>query len=437
MKSLGKILGLTVLLVAMVIPLSTTHTILSEGYSCPEMVTQAMTATTEVCDGAGRNQACYGHVQLAAEPQVGVSHFVFSQSGDVANVFDIQSLRLSAMNADAGVWGVALMRLQASLPEAAPKKNITLLMFGEVEIENAVESTPLADVTVRSSQTINVRLLPSSEATIVTTAAPQTALLATGRNGDSSWLRVKVADGRAGWVYAPLVSSTDDLETLSVVEPASIYYSPMQAFYFQSGVDDAACPEAPNSGVLIQTPEGVGKVTFLINEVDIQLGSTVFFEAQTGGEMTVSVVEGSATVTTGGVSYQAVAGTQIGVPLDEEMKPSGPPSMPRAYEMSTVAALPVQYLPRVVEIASPLTPTELVEYLESPESGVVPGTTEGTTPNGEEEVVGEDGVVSSTEGGGWVTAPGLDDAVPPGQGGDIPPGQIGKDPKDPKPPKEK
>jgi hypothetical protein len=426
MKSLGKILGLTVLLVAIVMPLSAPQSILSEGYACPDIVTQAMTATTEVCDGAGRNQACYGHVELAAEPQVGVSHFVFNQSGDLANVFDIQNLRLSAMNVDAGVWGVALMRLQASLPEAEAKKNITLLMFGEVEIDNSVAPTPVADITVRSSQTINVRLLPSTEAVTVTTVPSQSILLATGRNSDTSWLRVKVEDGREGWVYTPLVSSADDLEMLSVVEPASVYYSPMQAFYFQSGVDDAACPEAPNSGLLIQTPEGVGKVTFLINEVDIQLGSTVFFEAQPGDEMTVSVVEGSATVTTGGVSYKAIAGTQIGVPLDEEMKPSGLPSMPRAYEMSTVAALPVQYLPRVVEIAPPMTPTQLVEYLESPESGVV---TESTT-----EV--DDPTVNE---GGWENAPGLDNAIPPGQGGDTPPGLIGKDTppgQEEKPPKE-
>jgi hypothetical protein len=426
MKSLAKYLGLTVLLVASVIPLSAPRSILSEGYACPEIVTQAMTATTEVCDGAGRNQACYGHVQLAAEPQVGVNHFVFNQRGDMADVSDIQSLRLSAMNVDAGVWGVALMRLQASLPESTPKKNITLLMFGEVEIGNSVTSTPLANVTIHSSQTINVRLLPSSEAVIVTTAAPQSILLATGRNSDTSWLRVKVDDGRAGWVYAPLVSSTDDLDTLAVVEPTSIYYAPMQAFYFQSGVDDAACPEAPNSGMLIQTPEGVGKVTFLINEVDIQLGSTVFFEAQPGDEMTVSVVEGSATVTTGGVSYHAVAGTQIGVPLDEEMKPAGPPSWPRAYEMGTVAALPVQYLPRAVEIAPPLTPTQLVEYLESPESGVV---TELTTETGDEPPV---------SAGGWENAPGLGDAVPPGHDGS-PPGLDGGPPpgQEQKPPQEK
>jgi hypothetical protein len=257
----------------------------------------------------------------------------------------------------------------------------------------------------------------------VTTAQPQDTLLVTGRNSDTSWLRVKMEDGRAGWVYAPLVSSADDLQTLAVVEPASIYYSPMQAFYFQSGVDDAACPEAPNSGLLIQTPEGVGKVTFLINEVDIQLGSTVFFEAEPGNEMTVSVVEGSAAVTTGGVSYKAIAGTQIGVPLGDDMKPSGPPSKPRAYEMDTVAALPVQYLPRVVEIASPLTPAELTEYLATPESGVVPASTTGDENN--------------PNGLGWDDAPGLGGVAPPGHGGENPPGQVGNENSNKQPPKEK
>ncbi len=414
MKSFGKILGLSVLLVAFVIPLSAPHNIiLSEGYTCPDIVVQAMTTTTEACDGAGRNQACYGHVQLAAQPQAGVNNFVFDQSGDVENVVDIQSLRLSAMDADLGVWGVALFRLQASLPESELKKNITLLMFGEVEVENLATSTPLADVTVQSLKSVNVRLLPSSEAVVVATAAPQATLLATGRNSDTSWLRVKLEDGRGGWVFAPLVTSTDDLEALAVVEPSSVYYSPMQAFYFQSGVDDAACPEAPNSGLLIQTPEGVGKVTFLINEVDIQLGSTVFFEAEADGEMTVSVVEGAAIVTTDGVGYKAVAGTQIGVPMGKDLKPSGAPSKPRAYKMETVEALPVQYLPRAVEIAAPLTPEELAEYLESPES-----------------------VVSNAGGGGWETAPGLHGDVPPGHGGELPPGQIDNPNAGPKDPKE-
>jgi hypothetical protein len=427
MKSFGRILGLIVLVVAFAVPLSAPQSIHSEGYACPELVTQALTATNRVCDGTSRNQACYGHIQLTAQPQASVDHFVFDQEGDVANVFDMQSLRLSAMDTDLGAWGVALMRLQASLPEST-KENITLLLFGEVEVQNAVDPTAVVDVEVNAAEAINVRLTPSTKAITVATAEPGETLTATGRLTDLPWLRVQLADGRTGWIYSPLVSSAGDLDTLAVVDPSSVYYSPMQAFYFQSGMDDAACPEAPNSGFLIQTPEGVGHVTFLINEVDIQLGSTVFFEAQPDSEMTVSVVEGSATVTAGGVSYRAIAGTQIDVPMSEKMQPSGAPSKPHAYSMETVGALPVQYLPRVVEVHPPLTPTELTTYLESPESGV-PAASETASTGGSTS-----SEFPVTTGSGWQTAPGLEGATPPGHGG-TPPGQEGKDPKDPKPPK--
>src|SRR5690606_37326582 len=41
-------------------------------------------------------------------------------------------------------------------------------------------------------------------------------------------------------------------------------WRPMQAFYFQSH-STPACEGVPTSGLVIQTPEGVGEVSFLIN----------------------------------------------------------------------------------------------------------------------------------------------------------------------------
>jgi hypothetical protein len=404
MKRMGKLIGLLVMTAAFVtVPLTVPQSTSSEGYSCPDIVAEAFTATEEICDGTSRNQACYGHVLLDAEPQEGVEQFVFEEEGDIAEVFDIQSLRISAMDTDLGLYGVALMRLQASLSDSTSKKNITLLLFGQADVENAgVAATPL-DVTVESARAINVRLLPSTDAVVVATVAPQAHFMATGRSEDSSWLRVQMEDGRTGWVKTSLLSTDGDVEMLDVVEPGSTYYGPMQAFYLQSGVDDAACPEAPNSGLLIQTPEGVAEVTFLINEVDIQLGSTVFFQAKPGAEMIISVVEGSAIVRAGGVAHRAIAGSQIVVVVDDKMHPIGAPSLPRPYQMDSVEALPIQLLEREIEIARPLTQDELAELL-------------------------DEGQPDPAYGGGWQTAPGLDGAVPPGhepgKDNDIPPGQI-------------
>jgi quercetin dioxygenase-like cupin family protein len=360
MKRFGRVVSLGALIVVLVMPLTALQSTFSQEYACPEIVVEALTATDEACAGAGRNQACYGYSQLTAEPQSGVEHFVFDQEGDIANVFDIQSLRLSAMDVEQRVFGIALMRLQANLPDATPRKNITLLLFGEVEVENAVEPVALVEVAVRVVNVINVRQTPSTQAKVITTVAPGGTLIATGRLADSSWLRVRLPqDGRAGWIKASLLSSKGDIETLSVVESSSVYYSSMQAFYFQSGAKDAVCPEAPNSGLLIQTPEGVAEVTFLINEVDIQLGSTVFFQSQPGGDMTVRVVEGSARVTAFGTTYKVIPGSQVTIPMNENQKPAGPPTPPKAYDMADVQSLPIGSLERAIVIHPPATAAEL------------------------------------------------------------------------------
>ena len=41
------------------------------------------------------------------------------------------------MNASTGAWGVALMRIQANLPDTLPGQNVTMLIFGDVQIQNA------------------------------------------------------------------------------------------------------------------------------------------------------------------------------------------------------------------------------------------------------------------------------------------------------------
>lgn len=132
------------------------------------------------------------------------------------------------------------------------------------------------------------------------------------------------------------------------------FTAPMQAFYFTSGIGDAACTEAPQSGLMIQTPDGVGEVMFRANEVEIVLGSTAFLQAEPGGEMIVSVIEGQATLTAFGVSVTAVAGTQVRIELDADGAVVAVPGQPQAYDMDDLMALPLILLEREIEIALPL-----------------------------------------------------------------------------------
>ena len=346
---------------------------------CPAIVESALETTDALCETTRRNQACYGHVSLEAEPQPGVEDFDFDEPGEREDVTALQSLRLSPMQLDSGVWGVAMMRLQASLP-SSQREDITLLMFGNVEIQNAVQTPPVVlDVTVSVDEYINVRRLPSTRAGVMGVLAPGQTVRALERLENGTWLRVEIPDsGVIGWLDASLVTSEADLSTLAVSEPWTPRYRPMQAFYFKSGENEPGCGEAPTSGMLIQTPEGVGQVTLLINEVSVRIGSTAFFEAQPGQEMRVSTVEGAVEVEAMGVTHTAVAGSEVSVPLDDHNEPAAPPSPPRPYNQAQMQALPVAALEQVVAIPAPLTEEQIEEIVATDEAANVTPTNQTT-----------------------------------------------------------
>ena len=81
-----------------------------------------------------------------------------------------------------------------------------------------------------------------------------------------------------GYAHFHLFLMFGDVEIDNAVSDGSDF-TPMQAFYFRSGVGDAGCAEAPESGMLIQTPEGVEEVFLNVNGANMLLGSTAFLQA--------------------------------------------------------------------------------------------------------------------------------------------------------------
>lgn len=108
---------------------------IAQGNSCPQIVQTALDTVDDFCQEAGRNQACFGNVALTATPKEGVSEFTFEQTGDIVPVADIASMDLEPMDEASGHWGVALMRLQANIPDTMPGQNVTFLLFGDVSVE--------------------------------------------------------------------------------------------------------------------------------------------------------------------------------------------------------------------------------------------------------------------------------------------------------------
>ncbi len=320
---------------------------------CPALVENALAVTENLCDGIGRNEACYGHTALQAEPQPDIASFTFDTEGDVEPIDQIRTLRLSLMDVDNGLWGVSLLRLQASYLASQPDDNVTMVLFGGIELENHMTNEPTLEATVSADSKVNVRLGPSATDRVIGSVLPGQVITATGRSQDGEWTRIVLpATGTTGWVANWLITSENDLATLDVVDGSAKYYGPMQAFTLNTGPNDTVCDESPGNGLLIQTPEGAAKVTLLINEVDVQVGSTVYFTAEAGSEMAIYVIEGAARVTVDDEVQIARAGTALTVPMDANLAAAGPPTSETAFDVNNpvLQALPLLLLPQEVEV---------------------------------------------------------------------------------------
>jgi hypothetical protein len=324
----------------------------------------ALALSNKNCEALRRNEACYGHALLSAAPHPGVSTFNFDSEGDRVRLGAAQSFKLSGLDRDAGTWGIVLMRLRANLPSSQPE-NVTLVAFGDVELRNAVRPQTQARIQVRTRENVNVRFTASLQARVIGTLEADQTVTALERLEDSSWIRVQMPNSdQTGWVFAELMTFIDDVSLLNVSPPHSTYFEPMQAFYFRSGSDDPEFTSVPASGLLIQTPEGVGEVQLLINEINIQMGSTVFFQAQPDGMMSISTLEGHANISVGDVEQTAFDGTTVSVPLDADLKPAGEPAAPKPYDENKMKNLPLNSLEREITVQAARTEAEITQLIE-------------------------------------------------------------------------
>lgn len=177
------------------------------------------------------------------------------------------------------------------------------------------------------------------------------------------WLRIPVSTNEVAWVFAPLVTLDGDVYNLAVISPNTTVptdFKPMQAFFVQTGIGDAKCREAAESGLLIQTPKGAGQINFMMNGIEFQVGSTVYVQAQAGGTMTIALLEGSTTVFAGGIPVPMLEGSEVTIPLDANGIASGPPEI-NSYNADAINALPLSLLPTAITVAPALTDEELTQ----------------------------------------------------------------------------
>jgi len=337
----------------------------ASGPECSVIVKNALDATNQICDGTGRNQACYGHVQVRAEPQPGAGTFKFDRVGEKVDVAALKSLHLSPMDTSEGTWGVALMHLQANLPDTQPGENVTLLLFGDVQIRNIVPMPTLLNVVTTSGGNVNVRREPSQEAFVLGTLPPNTAVTARGRSEDNAWIYIDLPknSGR-GWISSTLVTTDGTIQSLNPIKPYLADAKPMQAFYLRTGEGASTCAEAPNDGLVIQTPEGEAEVRLWINEVKIRLKSTVFVQARANKPMSITTLEGEVHVEAMRVEQAVPVGSSVTVQLNTNQVAAAPPSAPQRVPRSIMPTLPPVQTPQKTDV--PVAPTVVADTPTAP-----------------------------------------------------------------------
>ena len=145
-------------------------------------------------------------------------------------------------------------------------------------------------------------------------------------------LRANLPDVAAGQ-FVTMIAFGDT----EIWEAADNAGAPMQAFYVRTGVGEKEiCGKLPTDGILLQTPAGAGKIALTINEVRLNIGSTILIQAPPATAYHPSMMriftymgEVEASWMAAGdkkeSSTYAKKGQQIIVPLDDKQRPVAPP----------------------------------------------------------------------------------------------------------------
>lgn len=261
---------------------------------CPALVDRAFMALGEQCDAMDRNSACYGYNRVDATFREAIPEDFFTQPGDKTELTVLETIHTYGLDEAFERWGIALMRVQANIPNTLPGQAVVFMLLGESAAENAVMPE---DALLPSDQTVDVQALvranlrsaPTTGANVVHVAETGTVLTADALFNDLNWLRI-VFDDAPAWVNREVVGYVPAIDELPVITPET--RTPMQAFYFTTNIAQSDCGLAPDT-LLIQGPETM-KINLEANQASIEIGSTVLLNLVDEDVMQIRVLDGEA-----------------------------------------------------------------------------------------------------------------------------------------------
>jgi hypothetical protein len=348
--------------------------------TCPAQVAAAFNAARLICENLQDGQACLGNgiVEAAAR----VEGAALAQPADRRALTDFTSLRLRTLDTENGLLTVLAARPRM-LTVNNQLVNVLLIAFGDVTL--ADDADVVQEVAgqrtgrVIADFGLNIRRRPDGGSDVLWQLRPGETVTVTGRLADRSWVRVVIPNGfgTPGWVYAPYLEVAGGIETVAVVDvntpaPTPVpqqtpEFANMQALLISSRDVDPACADAPNSGLLLQTPDGVAaRVRTRINKVIVEFNGTLFIRSQPNASFSAIVLEGEARFVANGFPSEAVAGLEVIVGVDGQSQAVSAP-VPDTYDPVLIRNLPVALLGRPVVLP-------VVEAPSAPEAAASPTT---------------------------------------------------------------
>ncbi|MFQ3645838.1 MAG: SH3 domain-containing protein [Anaerolinea sp.] len=266
--------------------------------SCPVLVRQALQSLGTNCAQLGRNVVCYGNDQVRARFTEEVAEDFFTKPADIASLSSIASVTATSLSLDENIWGVAVMNVQANVPETLPGQAVTFILLGDVEVENAVDpaeaAEPRPSIPVTTRVNGNIRSGPGTNFNRLGVAPAGSVLNADALSADRQWVRIVYRD-TVGWMFRDNLGLDPAIDSL---RPADLRERGlMQAFFLRSGIGEPACTEAPSQALLVQGPKNY-TVNLTVNGAQVNISSSVMFRTlgEEGDQLEISVLDGQAEV---------------------------------------------------------------------------------------------------------------------------------------------
>lgn len=323
---------------------------LAQADLCPVLQNEALSNIAAHCAEQQDGTLCFGHPTLAVMPRLSIPAAPsLQQPGDSMPITGIDWLSVSTEDK---TWGVARAVFPAYPYDSLEAEPSALLAFGNVAIfflEPLDVPSPLIDVAVTASRGAYLRAEPSTDADIVKPIPVRSKVKAIAASPNRNWLRVYAAPDMPGWMSREVLTEPAESLPVAGAESALIpLWLPWQAFDFHSDIDDAPCAEAPESGILLQTPKFIAPRQFSINGIRLRLSGSAWLQTTMTSGTHIRVLDGLAHVRAAGVEQEVKSGfmTKIALAMSDDgrLTPAEAPTEPLAYDYHALLRLPLHAL---------------------------------------------------------------------------------------------